>query len=283
MTATVRHETASLTGVGGTTLFTQSWLPDGPPQSVVLLVHGLGEHSSRYEYVATALVADGHAVFTLDHRGHGRSEGQRVQIRHFSDFTDDIDTYAREVRAAHPDVPFFVLGHSMGGLVALGYVTEHPEGVAGLIVSATAATPPSHISGATIAAGRVIARIAPGFGVAALPLDKVSRDPDVVRAYFADPLISSGQKVRARLGAEMLKAMGTIDSALPGLTLPVLILHGGDDAITDVDASRRLDERIGSQDKTLTIYAGLFHEIFNEPERDVVIADVRAGLLEHRA
>ena len=278
----MRHETASRTGTGGIRLHTQAWYPDGDSRAVVVLIHGLGEHSSRYGHLAEALVGHGNEVHALDHRGHGRSEGTRAQVRRFTDLIDDMHAFVTDVRAQSPGKPFFILGHSMGGLVSLRYVIEHAEGVDGLIVSATAASPPKNISKVTITVGRAVSRVLPNIGVAQLPLDKVSRDPDVVRAYFDDPLITKS-KVRARMGAELLDAMTVVDAGLPSITIPVLVLHGDGDVIADPDSSRHVHARVGSADKTLRIYPELWHEIFNEPERAQVIADVVAWLDEHRA
>ena len=128
----------------------------------------------------------------------------------------------------------------------------------------------------------MLSRVAPNLGVSSLPLDKVSRDSDVVRAYFDDPLISKN-KIRARMGVELLGAMAMVDAGAPSLQLPVLILHGSDDVLSPAAASRHLEQRVGSPDKTLTIYEGLWHEIFNEPERDRVVADVRSWLVHQLA
>ncbi len=279
MTDAIRHETATLQGVGGVTLHTQAWLPATAPRAAVVLVHGLGEHSSRYGHVAEAFVNAGYAVHAFDHRGHGRSEGRRVQVERFSELTDDLGMFRAQVAAQHPGIPLFIVGHSMGGLVALAHVAQNQEGLAGLVVSGTAAQP-DNISAATIAVGRVVARVAPNAGVAKLQLDRVSSDPSVVRAYFDDPLISKG-KVRARMGAEILDAIATVDGAAPAINVPILILHGGDDVIAPASASRRLHERIGSTDKELIVYDGLWHEIFNEPQRDAVLGDVRRWLDSH--
>ena len=245
---------------------------------MVLIVHGIAEHSGRYEALAADLVRAGFAVGALDHRGHGRSGGKRVQVARFDDLVDDLATFADLMRERYPSpLPMFVLGHSMGGLVSLRYLTRDRPEVAGLVLSGAAAAKPEDISGFTIAVGNLLAKVAPDVGVASLQLDKISRDPQVVIDYNNDPLVTNA-KIRARMGAQVLWAMEETERALPSLTVPILIMHGGDDVVNPPDGSRMIAEKVGSTDKTLKIYDGLWHEIYNEPERDVVIGDVIAWL-----
>lgn len=271
----IDHTTGEFIGVGDTTIFYQEWWPtEGPVRALVLIVHGIAEHSGRYEALAADLVRAGFAVGALDHRGHGRSGGKRVQVVSFDDLVDDLATFAGLMRECYPDpLPVFVLGHSMGGLVSLRYLIRDRPEVAGLVLSGAAAAKPEDISGFTIAVGNLLSKIAPDVGVASLQLGKISRDPQVVTDYNNDPLVTNA-KIRARMGAQVLWAMEVTEKELPTLTVPILIMHGGDDVVTPPDGSRMIAERVGSTDKTLTIYDGLWHEIYNEPERDVVIADV---------
>ena len=269
----------TFTGVSGTAIAHRTWAP-ASPHSVVVVLHGLGEHSGRYTALAGDLNAAGYAVCALDHRGHGESGGQRVGFDRFDDLVDDVATLVADVRRRFP-LPLFVLGHSFGGLVALRYVTrDHPD-IAGLVLSGTAASVPKTVSPITVLAGKTLSLVAPSVGVLTLPLDKISKDPAVVAAYNADPLVTR-RKVRARVGAEMLKVMAQVDDALPSLRVPTLIMHGGADVITTPDSSRLIHEHLGSTDKQLVIYDGLYHEIFNEPERGEVIASVIAWLNAHR-
>ncbi len=275
----IDHTTGEFIGVGGTTIYYREWSStEDPVRAVVLIVHGIAEHSGRYEALAADLVRAGFAVGALDHRGHGRSGGKRVQVARFDDLVDDLATFADLMRERYPSpLPMFVLGHSMGGLVSLRYLTRDRPEVAGLVLSGAAAAKPEDISGFTIAVGNLLAKVAPDVGVASLQLDKISRDPQVVIDYNNDPLVTKA-KVRARMGAQVLWAMEETEQALPALTVPILIMHGGDDAVTPPDGSRMIAEKVGSTDKTLKIYDGLWHEIYNEPERDVVIGDVIAWL-----
>ena len=267
------ESSGSLLTSDGVRLHTRVWSPRGAPVASVILVHGLGDHSGRYGHVAAALTEEGFSVHALDHRGHGRSGGRRVQVRRFRQFADDLDLLVQSATAGEAQRPLFMIGHSMGALVALTYVLEHPHVVDALVVSGIPGRPPDGISRMTVLAGRTLSRLAPNVGVASLQLDRVSSDPAVVRAYFEDPFVVA-RKVRARLGSELLDTMALIDSRAPEVTVPILILHGEEDALAHPSASRRLSERVGSADKTLILYPGLWHEIFNEPSRETVIGDV---------
>ena len=279
--ANIEHTSGNFAGVRGNQIFFQEWAPkNAPARGVILIVHGYAEHSGRYSALATDLVEAGFAVGALDHRGHGQSEGKRVQVQEFDDLVDDLSTYEGLLRGRYPaPLPLFILGHSMGGLISLRYVTRDDSEATGLVLSGAAADKPDDISSLTITIGNLLAKVAPDFGVASLQLDKISRDPAVVEAYENDPLVTDG-KVRARMGSEMINAMDVTGKAVPTLTVPILIMHGGDDVVTPPHGSKMISEKVGSQDKTLTIYDGLYHEIYNEPERDVVIADVVAWLNE---
>jgi alpha-beta hydrolase superfamily lysophospholipase len=174
----------------------------------------------------------------------------------------------------------FLLGHSLGGLIALALAVDHPDAVDALAVSAPVMST-GGASGFTIAVGKVLSRVAPDLGVLRPPLDKISRDPAVVAAYNNDPLVFR-TKIRARLGAEILDTIAHVDAELPAMHMPLLVMQGGEDALVDPGCGPHVYERAGSADKTLKMYDGLWHEIFNEPERDAVIADLLAWLEAHR-
>jgi alpha-beta hydrolase superfamily lysophospholipase len=266
-------------GKDGRTLHWREWNPSHAPRAVVAISHGYAEHSGRYANLAQDLVAAGYAACALDHHGHGLSEGKPVSVRRFDDYVDDFAAYVEDVRQRYP-APLFVLGHSMGGLIALRYVTrDHPQ-INGLIISATAAIRPDDVSSLTVAVGRFLSKVAPDAPVVALPLGRISHDAAVVRAYYDDPLVHA-QKMRARLGAEILDTIDRVEAALPDLVTPILILHGSDDAISPVASSHFVHDKVGSRDKTLKVYEGLWHEIFNEPERGDVINDVTGWMDQH--
>jgi len=281
----VSHTCGTFVGARDLTIAYQEWAPaTGSVRGVIMVVHGIGEHSGRYEKLAHDFVKVGFAVGALDHRGHGKSEGKRVQVEKFDDLTDDLSTYEELLRTRYPaPLPLFLVAHSMGGLISLRYLTRSASSevatseVSGLVLSSAAAAKPTDIPDVTIFIGKLLAKVLPDFGVASLNLDKISRDPQVLIDYNNDPLVTVG-KVRARMGSELLTAMDKTEQALPSLTVPVLIMHGGDDVVTPPEGSRMIADKIGSTDMTLTIYDGLWHEIYNEPERDEVIGDVIAWL-----
>jgi len=169
----------------------------------------------------------------------------------------------------------------MGGLIALAFALRDPSHVDALVVSAPAVLP-GKVSSVTIAAGRVLSRVAPDLPVLRLPLDRISRDPAVVAAYHHDPLVFES-RMRARLGAEMVSAMRTVDRQLPSLRMPLLAMQGANDGLVDPNSASFVYEHAGSSDRTLKVYPGLWHEIFNEPERAQVLDDLVVWLDAHTA
>ena len=258
----------------------REWKPrDGSPRGVVVIVHGYAEHGGRYAKLAWDLCARGYMVAALDNHGHGKSEGKPVSTRRFDDYVDDVRDFVADL-CKRVDLPVCVLGHSMGALITLRYVTrDHPDIVA-MILSAVAASRPDNVSKLTIGMGRFMSKVAPDFGVLALDLEKISRDKSVVRAYKNDPLVHA-KKMKARLGAEILDTIDAVQAELPNVRVPVLLVHGSDDEIADSENSRLVYDRIGSVDKTVRVYPGLWHEVFNEPERDQVVRETADWLEAH--
>lgn len=264
----------------GTTIFHRAWSPDGAPRAVVLLVHGLGEHSGRYSHVAAALVDAGYAVRAFDHRGHGTSGGKRAFVRSYDELLRDLHQFRRIVVAEHPDVPLVLLGHSMGGNIALGYALGEEDGIAALVLSGPALRVGDDVSPIQLKVFRMIAKVAPGLRPRGLSADAISRDPAVVEAYRSDPLVYTG-KISAGLGAALIGAMQTFPDRYDQLRLPILVLHGTADQLVDVAGSRELEAAAVNADVTAHYYEGLFHEVFNEPERDRVLSDVTSWLDTH--
>ncbi|HSP64991.1 MAG TPA: lysophospholipase, partial [Candidatus Deferrimicrobium sp.] len=254
---------------------------DAQARGTVVIAHGINEHGGRYEHVAQRLVRDGWMVGTPDHRGHGLSGGRRAAVERFDDWITDLDSYIRDVLTAAPR-PLFLVGHSLGGLLATVYALRHQDGLDGLVLSSPSVMPPAAMSPTTLRVGRLLSRWAANVPVVALRLDAVSRDPAVVEAYRADPLVHLG-KVRARTGAEILRAIEEVQRNSGRLTLPLLSIQGTADLLVDPGAARWVDGHVGSTDHTLHIYEGLYHEVFNEPERDAVLDDVARWLDAHAA
>jgi acylglycerol lipase len=280
MTVSDTHVDGRITGARGVELYWQGWLPDGPPSGVLLVCHGLGEHAARYGNVVEALRPDGWAVYGLDHRGHGRSAGRRAHLDGYPDWLADFDAFRREVVARHPDLPVFLLGHSMGGQIALAYALEHPDDLSGLVLSAPALAS-DQVPAAAIPVLRLLARVGPTLRPAGIDVTKISKDPDVVTAYRADPLVYQGKPTLGLMSA-LFDGFGRLVDAAPGLAMPLLLQHGELDALTDPAGTRALAAAAGSADLTVRWYDGLWHEIYNEPERDRPLADLRDWLAAHR-
>ncbi|MCD4687025.1 MAG: lysophospholipase [Anaerolineae bacterium] len=273
----MQHTTGSFTGLKDIAIFTQHWLPDAAPRAVIVLVHGYAEHSSRYAHIAAYLTAREYAVYALDHRGHGRSEGARTQVRDFDEYVTDLRTYVEQVRAAHPDLPLFLYGHSMGSLISLLYTTRWQDDLAGVITTGTllkVAGVNDFLTGLL----NVLRRVGPGLrAIPALPADSISHDPAVVETYAADPLVFRG-RFRLDMAAAMARAAQRATAVLPDLRLPYLALHGGEDPLALPRGAAIVRERSGAQDTTVKVYEGLRHEIHNEPQQDEVLGDIAAWL-----
>jgi alpha-beta hydrolase superfamily lysophospholipase len=263
----------------------RAWLPAGRSAtlgSTVVIVHGLGEHGGRYARLAEFLVGRGSAVYAIDHRGHGRSEGPRAFVDRFDNAVADLDLLVDRARKEQLGVPLFLLGHSMGGALALEYAFAHQQKLDGLILSGPAVALDG-ASGFTLLLSKVLSSVAPSLGLFAVDPSAVSQDETEVAAYAADPLNFHG-KVPARTMGEIVRFVERVPPRLSQLTLPLLIVHGKADKLAGVSGSEMVCRSVGSADKTLTVYDGLYHEVFNErPEgREKVMADV-AGWIKARS
>ena len=276
----MKHNTGYFKGLEQLDLYYQSWCPESDPRAVLLIVHGLAEHSGRYKNLVDDLVPRGYALYALDHRGHGHSDGQRAYVERFTHYLQDLDTFFEMVRGWHPTSKTFMLGHSMGGTISLAYTLHHQAKLDGLILSAPGLQAGDSISPLTVMACKLLATLVPKMGVQALDKEAISRDPEVVARYDSDPLVYRG-KICARIGAEMLKTMQNFADQAPQLHLPVLIMHGSADQIVNPQGSHWLYEAAGSKDKTLHVYEGYYHEIFNEFGREQVLADLADWLSNH--
>ena len=273
------HDEGELEGVGGLGLFTQAWLPEGEPSAVVVLAHGAGEHSGRYAHVAERFTGEGVAVYALDHRGHGHSEGRRAYVDRLANVVADLDQLVVAAGERHPGVPLFLLGHSMGGCVAIAYALEHQDRLDGLLLSAPLAALET-ASFATRAVGKLLSTFAPQVGVFGVDASLVSRDPEVVRSYEEDPLVHHG-KLPARTVGELAAAVEGFPGRVPEIELPLLVMHGTGDRIVPMAGSLMVHDGALSDDKRLQLYDGLYHEILNEPEQQQVMDDALGWIHAH--
>jgi acylglycerol lipase len=265
-----------LTGVGGRRIFWQAWLPETEPRALVLVAHGASEHSDRYAHVARRLVDEGFAVYAIEHRGHGRSDGPRALIDRLDHAVADLDQLVRLASERHPEAQVFLLGHSMGGAIAVRYAVLHGDRLSGLILSGPLAALEAAPAAQRVAA-RVLSALTPRLPVVAIDASLVSRDPAVVQAYVEDPLVHHG-KLPARTVAELAAAIDAFPDEVAKITVPTLIMYGTADGLCPPAGSVMLNERIGASDKTLKAYEGLHHEILNEPEQHQVMDDLSAWL-----
>jgi alpha-beta hydrolase superfamily lysophospholipase len=275
----VRRSEGSFGGEG-IRLFRRSWV-SGEPLRVVLLVHGFGEHSGRYEELGAWLSVRGCAVHAFDHRGHGRSKGPTNYVGAFDEYLDDLDCFLELVRGEHPNLPVTLVGHSMGGLVTVAYVRERRPEIASLVTSGAALELGPAMRGPKMVLARVLRFIAPRLLFdAGLPADGLSRDPEVVRRYLADPLVDT--RTTAGLGVEMMRGIERTAAGGAEIEVPMLLLHGGDDALCSPQGSESFFASLrpgAAPPSRLVIYPGLRHEIFNEPEREQVFEELLGWLV----
>jgi acylglycerol lipase len=270
--ATTRTE-RTFDGVGGVRIVYDVWTPDTTPRAVVVLSHGLGEHARRYDHVAQRFGEDALVTYALDHRGHGRSGGKRVLVKDITEYTGDFDTLVGIATKEHPGRRRVVLGHSMGGGIVFAYGVERPDNYELMVLSGPAVAAQAAVSPPLALVAKTLGAIAPGLPVQELDASAISRDPAVVNAYNSDPLVHHG-KVPAGIARALLLVGETMPQRAPALTAPLLVVHGSEDRLIAVDGSRRLVEAVGSSDVELKVYPGLYHEVFNEPERYQVLDDV---------
>ncbi|MBV8862896.1 MAG: lysophospholipase [Mycobacterium sp.] len=269
---TARSE-RTFNGVGGVRVVYDVWTPGIAARAVVVLSHGFGEHARRYDHVAQRFGLDGLVTYALDHRGHGRSGGKRVLVKNISEYTGDFDTLVRIATKEHPGLKRVVLGHSMGGGIVFAYGIERPDAYDLMVLSGPAVAAQAAVSPLLVLAAKTLGAIAPGLPVQQLDANLVSRDPAVVDAYNSDPLVYHG-KVPAGIARALLVVGETMPQRAAALTAPLLVVHGSEDGLIEVDGSRQLVKAVGSSDVELKIYPGLYHEVFNEPERNRVLDDV---------
>ncbi len=243
----------------------------------ILIAHGFGEHSGRYGALTDHLVNHNYCVTAYDHRGHGLSDGLPGHVESFGEYDEDLAKLISSVRSRSQAKSLFLIGHSMGGLIALRYAARKGGALSGAIISAplieVAVPVPAH----KLMIARVSARIAPRMRLNnEINPSNLSRDPEVGRAYAADPLVN--RKVSGKWFAEATRAMQEVAEWAPRITTPLLVMHGTDDRLASVHATRRMFERIESPDKELVIYPGFYHELFNEPEKQDVFERVTEWL-----
>jgi alpha-beta hydrolase superfamily lysophospholipase len=253
----------------GLEMFAQSWEPDETPRAVVCLVHGLGEHSGRYAHVGKAFVEAGFVLTGFDVRGHGESGGPRGHTPSYDALMDDIDLFIHLVADRYPGLPRFLYGHSMGGNFVINFAFRCRPELVGVIATGPWLKLAFQPASSKVMLGKIMNNILPGFSQASgLDTRALSHDPEVVNAYENDPLVHD--KISARLFLNVFESgLWALDHAAE-IPLPLLLMHGGADRITSLEASRQFAASAGDK-VTLRIWDGLYHEIHNEPEQGEVI------------
>ena len=278
----MRHEIIKVKMEDGFALTGQTWKPDNTVKGVIVIAHGLAEHTGRYEYVADYFAEQGYAVYAADHRGHGVNRGATFGFfEHFSRLAEDLKQMIELARSEEKTVPLSLLGHSFGGLLALYYTIKYQSTLQGLIVSAPLVTASSEFPAPQRFVVRLLSGIAPQLSVQTIDSGTLSKDQAVVQSYDNDPQVYRG-KVRARVAAEIVDAADFVRSNLSRITLPILILHGSADRLVKPEYSQVVYDGVSSPDKTVKIYDGLYHEIMNEPEKARVLADIWVWLAAHQ-
>jgi alpha-beta hydrolase superfamily lysophospholipase len=265
----MKHEEKTVPA-GGIDIFRQTWRPDDAPRGAIVLIHGLGEHSSRYGRLAQRFVDAGFAVFAQDMRGHGKSGGARGDLR-INDAVRDVADLVADAHAEYPGLPVVVYGHSLGGLISMTYAVQNHPDIAGLVASAPALDSELREQKVKFAMANLLGGLLPGIAIpTGLDPEGVSRDPEVVAAYKADPLVHD--KGSFALAKQTFAAMDAM-MAQTGFPVPLLIIHGTSDRLTVPSASKVFTEQV-TGDVTLIEYESMFHEPHNEPEQDEVFDDV---------
>jgi alpha-beta hydrolase superfamily lysophospholipase len=280
--AALSEKNGTLTGSEGLKIFYR-YFPAEPERARMVIAHGLGEHSGRYTNVVERVIPKGISVWVPDHRGHGRSEGKRGHVLNFVQFLTDLHLAVDIARENLPDgMKCFLLGHSMGGLIAINFAQRFPDLIDGVIASSPALGMVVEIPGVKKVLGSFMSYIRPSLSMGnELDATKISHDPDVVDAYVNDPLVHD--RVTARFFTELLAAMETVSQQASALNIPILMQVAGDDHLVSARSSRQFFEKLNLQDKTLRVYDGYYHEIYNELEdrRQQALQDLEKWLEEH--
>jgi alpha-beta hydrolase superfamily lysophospholipase len=259
-------------GAGGVRLFCRHAKPFAAPRAVLVVLHGLGDHSGLYPMVPDAFLPLGIEIFAPDLRGNGRSPGQRAYLERWSELREDLRRLVIRARAEHPTIPLFLLGNSMGGLVVLDYALHHPEGVRG-VIAVSAPLGDLGVPLPLMALGRVLSRWWPRFSLnTGMDLSGLARDPDVVEQVLRDPLFH--RKGTARLSTEITATIERVQDGAAGFPVPVLVLHGAADRMVPPDGSRRFLGATGQPDRTLIEYPEGYHALLADVGGDQVLQDI---------
>jgi acylglycerol lipase len=262
----------------GVRIHMREWLPEGSPRAVVVICHGVNSHGGQHAWTAGQLVAAGLAVYAVDLRGRGQSEGERFYVEDIADYVADVRGLIAIAKERHPGLPVYLLGHSAGGVVSCTLALDHQDEIDGLICESFAFQVPA--PGFALAAIKGLSHIAPKLGVLTLKMKDFTRDPEALAVLEADPLTKDESQPAATVAA-LVRADERLHDNFEQITLPVLILHGTEDHATVCRGSEYFHAHAGSADKTLKLYEGHYHDLLNDIGKEAVMADI-LGWIEAR-
>lgn len=268
----------SFSNADGLNIFFRSWSPVSPARGIVVIVPGFNAHSGYYQWTAEQLTAEALIVHAIDLRGRGRSDGERFYVSDFADYVADVSALIALAKLRSPSLPVFLLGHSAGGVVAALYALDNQHELCGLICESFAFELPA--PGFALAAIAGLSHLAPHAHVLRLKNEDFSRNAGIVQAMNADPLIAHESQPTRTLAA-LVHADVRLRDGFAQITLPLLILHGTHDKAAKPSGSQHFYEAAGASDKTLKHYEGGFHDLLNDDDRDLVIADISGWIDEH--
>jgi len=274
----MQPKTSAFESKSGLKIFTRTWLPVDSVRGAIVIVHGLNSHSGYYQWVADQFTALSYAVYALDLEGRGNSEGERFYVQSIYDYVNEVDQLVDIAKAAHQDLPVFILGHSAGGVIACIYCLEQQVKIAGLICESFAYQVPAPDFALKVLKG--LSHIAPHLHTIKLKNEDFSRNPETLEVMNNDPLIAD-ESQPSKTMEQLVIADERLKKEFSLITLPVLILHGTNDKATKYSGSEFFYENAGASDKTLMLYEGHYHDLLNDVDKEKVMADIQKWVIEH--
>ena len=272
----VREET--LESVGGVRIHLRSWPATGTARAVLVMCHGVNSHGGQYVWPAEQFAAAGFAIYALDLRGRGKSEGERFYVEDIAEYVGDVANTIQLAKSRNPGLSVFLLGHSAGGVVSASYTLDHQAEITGFICESFAFQVPA--PGFALATIKALSHVAPRLPVLKLRNEDFSRDPQVVERLNSDPLIAHEVQPAITVAA-LVRADERLKEEFPRITLPVFILHGTADKATVPHGSQFFYDTAGSKDKTLKLYEGHYHDLLSDVGKEQVLADIRTWIDQH--